>query len=49
MLERQVDGLIVADGGGIASAPVPVVRIKYNWDGRSASSRRCTLVSVPLE
>ena len=46
MLERQVDGLIVADGGGIASAPVPVVRIKYNWDGRSASS--ASLVALNL-
>jgi LacI family transcriptional regulator len=38
MLERQVDGLIVADGGGIASAPVPVVRLTYTCDRRYASS-----------
>ena len=35
MLERQVDGVIVADGGGIADAPVPVVRLTC------ASDRRC--------
>ena len=38
MLERLVDGLIVVDGGGIASAPVPVVRLTYTCDRRSASS-----------
>ena len=32
MLERQVDGLIVADEGAIGDATVPVVRLRCNWD-----------------
>jgi|SoiMethySBSTD1v2_1073268.scaffolds.fasta_scaffold1733349_1 hypothetical protein len=41
MLERRVDGLMVADGGAIGRATVPVVRLMYNSDGlrRSRSSR----------
>ena len=46
MLERQVDGLIVADGGGIASAPVPVVRVAYTCDRLHASS--VSLVALDL-
>ena len=46
MLERQVDGLIVADGGGIASAPVPVVRLAYTCDRLHASS--ASLVALDL-
>lgn len=38
MLERQVDGLIVADGGGVVSGSVPVVRLTYTCGRRYTSS-----------